>query len=285
MKLDPQRLMSLSIPTRSVSYEAREPMLYALSVGLAADLTAPGELAFVYEPSLRVVPSFANSLAFDDSWLGQGGIDLARAVHGSLQLTFHAPLPAAGKVDVAATIVGLSDKGEGRGGIVLQETGISDDTGRALCTSLSSIFVRGAGGFGGSVGRQPESRDLVQRAPDVELDVLTLPNQALLFRLLGDRNALHADPAVAAAAGFDRPILHGACTYGIACATLLRQFCSLDPAQLAGLEARFAGPLYPGETLRFAFWRDGDGVAFRAKAKQRDAAVLDNGFATFRASS
>jgi len=281
MKLDPQRLMGLSIPPRSIAYDTREPMLYALSVGLAADPLNEDELAFAYEANQRVVPSFANTLAFDDSWLSQGGIDLTRVVHGSLKLIFHSLLPASGKAEMTTRIAGLSDKGEGRGGILLQETVIKDIDGRTLCTSLSSLFVRGAGGFGGPVGEQPSSHDIPARGPDLEALVATLSNQALLFRLLGDRNPLHADPETAKRVGFDRPILHGACTFGIACATVLRQFCGLEPKRLASLEARFAGPLYPGETLSFTFWREGGATAFRAAAKERGAPVLDNGYATF----
>lgn len=282
MKLDPQRLLGLSIPTRSVVYEAREPMLYALAIGLAANSENRAELAYAYEAALRVAPSFATILAFDDTWLERGGIDLARVVHGSLQLVFHDPLPASGEVGVATQIGGLTDKGEGRGGIVVQRMEIAAADGRPLCTSLSTVFVRGAGGFGGSVGEQPVVHSAPDRAPDEEARVPTVSNQALIFRLLGDRNPLHADPDVAKAAGFARPILHGACTFGIACATVLRRYCDLDPARLASLEARFAGPLYPGETLRFRFWRDGDAVAFRAEAEERDALVLDNGYATLR---
>lgn len=285
MKLDPARLLGLPIPTRSVVYADREPMLYALAIGLAANAQARDELAYAYEADLSVAPSFASILAFDDGWLERGGIDLARVVHGSLQLSFHATLPPRGEVGVAAQIVGLVDKGEGRGGLVVQKTEIAAADGRPLCTSLSTIFVRGAGGFGGSVGEQPTLHGAPERAPDEEVRVPTASNQALLFRLLGDRNPLHADPDVATKAGFARPILHGACTFGIACAAVLRRYCGLDAARLATLEARFAGPLYPGETLRFRFWREDGAIAFRAEAEERDALVLDSGFAALRAAT
>lgn len=266
MKLDPARLMALRIPARQVTHGERDAMLYALALGLGA---AEAELSFVYEARLRVVPSMATVLSFDDSWLEPAGIDLRRVVHGALDLRFHAPLPASGEVEVTSRIAGLADKGEGRGGLVFQES----EVGR-FCTVRSTLFARGGGGFGGDLGTQFETAALPSRAPDETADVPTALNQALLFRLLGDRNPLHADPVVARAAGFARPILHGACTFGIACATLLRR-----SGDLARLAARFAGPLHPGETLRFAFWPEGSRLLFQARAAERDALVLDNGLA------
>lgn len=281
MRLDPDRLMRLPMPSREVAYGDRESMLYALAVGFGAAAEAE-DLPFVYERQPRVVPSFATVLAFDDSWLEPGGIDLRRVVHGALDLRFDAPLRPAGTAEVAGRIVGLGDKGEGRGGLVFQESVLTQGGARA-CTVLSTLFARGAGGFGGPVGTQLEPSPVPSDAPHDAADVATAPNQALLFRLLGDRNPLHADPEVAKAAGFDRPILHGACTFGIACAEVLRRFCGHDPAMLLRFAARFAGPLYPGETLRFAFWRDGPRIAFRAHAAERDAIVLDNGLAVLAA--
>jgi acyl dehydratase len=271
MKLDAARLMGLAIPPREVTYTDRETMLYALAVGMG-----PAELPFVYEQALAVVPAMATMLAFDDAWLAAGGIDLRHVVHGALDLRFHRTLAPSGGVQAVSRLVGLGDKGAGRGGLVHQETVLNQD-GAAACTVLSSVFVRGAGGFGGDVGALPEAIAMPGRAADATAAVATAANQALLFRLLGDRNPLHADPVVAQAAGFAAPILHGACTFGIACATALRQFCGGDPARMSRFAARFAGPLHPGETLRFAFWVDGGRILFRAEAEQRAAIVLDNG--------
>ena len=277
MKLNPDTLMRLRLRPRDVAYGDRETMLYALSVGLGV-AAAPADLPFVYERALRVVPSMATMLAFDDSWLEPGGIALRQVVHGALDLSFETSLAPQGAVEVAGRIIGLGDKGEGRGGLVFQES-VLRQRGTAACTVLSTLFVRGAGGFGGSVGTQLEAAPVPSRAPDESADVATTANQALLFRLLGDRNPLHADPEVAQEAGFGRPILHGACTFGIACAEVLRRFCDRDPARLARFGARFAGPLHPGETLRFDFWREGARIAFCAVAAERDALVLDNGLA------
>jgi acyl dehydratase len=265
---------------RVVAYGDREAMLYALAVGLGRTGGAD-DLHFVYEDALAVVPSFATVLAFDDSWLAGAGIDLSHVVHGALDLSFERPFAASGQVDVAFKIAGLTDKGTGKGGLVLQETVLSQG-GVPACTVHSTLFVRGGGGFGGSVGRDRSAEALPTRAADDSVVVETRLDQALLFRLLGDRNPLHADPAIAKASGFDRPIVHGACTFGIACATVLRRFCGLDPARLARFAARFAGPLYPGETLGFSFWVDGNRIGFRALAVERGAIVLDNGLAVVR---
>jgi acyl dehydratase len=277
MPLNPTSLMALSIPARNVSYAGRDSLLYALAAGMGAGGDA-ADLDFVWEHTQRVLPSLATMLAFDDAWLAPGGIDLAHVVHGALDLRFNHPLTPSGEARVETAIVGLDDKGPGRGGLVFTETLLQQDR-RTAASVLSTMFVRGAGGFGGPVGRQPTTVKAPDRSPDLETSVATALNQALLFRLLGDRNPLHVDPALARQVGFDRPILHGACTFAIACAETLRRFCGHDPAGMTRFAARFAGPLYPGESLAFQFWGTGAGVAFQARAAERDALVLDSGIA------
>jgi len=278
--VDARRLMGLRIPPRSVTFADRDVMLYAAAVGAGAQ-GGSSDLEFVYEDGLRILPSFTNILAFDDSWLGAGGVDLSQVVHGSLDLTFHAAPTLSDDAHVTSKISGLVDKGEGRGAIIVQETEIGQN-GRQVCTSVSSLFVRGGGGFGGSVGKEPCNVKLPERAPDVAVHVPTARNQAILFRLLGDRNPLHVDPAAARAAGFDRPILHGACTFGISCLTIIRSFCEGKPQRLARLAARFVGPLMPGQALHFLFWRDGPDILFKAVAADSLAPVLDGGMAQVR---
>lgn len=272
--------MELRIPPRSVAFADRDAMLYAAAVGAGAQ-GGSSDLEFLYERGLRILPSFANILAFDDSWLAAGGIDLSQVVHGSLDLTFHADPTLSDAALVTSKVSGVVDKGEGRGAIIVQETEIRQGD-RPVCTSVSSLFVRGGGGFGGSLGKEPYNVKLPERTPDVTVLVPTARNQAALFRLLGDRNPLHVDPAAARAAGFERPILHGACTFGISCLTIIRSFCEGRPERLARLAARFAGPLVPGQGLQFLFWRDGREIHFKAIAADTLAPVLDGGMAHIR---
>ncbi|WP_158537074.1 MaoC/PaaZ C-terminal domain-containing protein [Humitalea rosea] len=282
MPLDPTGLMALSIPTRNVAYADRDSLLYALAAGMGAGGEA-ADLPFVWErgqgeQSQRVLPSMATMLAFDDSWLEAGKIALPQVVHGALDLRFFHPLAPSGAALAETAIIGLDDKGAGRGGLVFTETLLRQD-GAVAASVLSTMFVRGAGGFGGAVGQGVTAAGVPETAPDAQSRVATALNQALFFRLLGDRNPLHVDPRLAREVGFERPILHGACTFAIACAEVLRRFCGHDPARLTRFAARFAGPLYPGETLAFSFWRVAGGIAFRAAAAERAAPVLDNGFA------
>lgn len=276
MSLDPDLILNLPMPARQVRYSDRDVMLYALAVGANA-----AELGFVYEAGLQVIPSYAQMLGFDDSWLKPAGIDLARVVHGGLDIRFHGVFAGEGEVEVQSRLVGLTDKGEGRGAIVNQETRLIQ-AGKPVSTSLSSLFLRGGGGFGGTRGVEAEQFRMPDSAPDAAIEVPTAANQAVLFRLLGDRNPLHVDPASARAAGFDAPILHGASTFGLACLTVIRRFCAGNPARLERFASRFTGPIYPGETLIFSFWPRDAGVMFRARTKERGTPVLDGGYAALR---
>ena len=277
MALDAERLLGLRSPPRITAYGERDVMLYALAVGAGAE-GGHGDLDFVHEARLRVIPSFANVLAFDDQWPTSAGIDLRQVVHGALDLTFHAPLATEGEAETDVRVAGLVDKGEGRGGIIVQAA-VLRQNGHDVCTSLSSLFVRGGGGFGGSTGIDTPRVTLPERPADMTLQVPTARNQALLFRLLGDRNPLHVDPVTARQSGFDQPILHGACTFGMACLTVIRRFCDGNPDRLTRFAARFAGPLVPGEALDFSFWREADRVVFRADTTDRGTPVLDQGVA------
>lgn len=281
MPLERDRLLALTdhVETRSVT--DTELMLYALAVGIGG---REDELDFAYERSLRAVPSVATVICYHDAWLDLAGIRLSSAFHAAQALVLHRDLPVSGRVRVTNRIVGGVDKGPGRPALLFQEAVIAPEGGCApYVTGLSTIFVRDGGGFGGDFGRPaPAPRPLPEGPPAQVASVQTHPDQALLFRLLGDRNPLHADPEAAAAAGFPAPILHGACTYGVACAALLRAFCGLDPARLAGMEARFAAPVFPGERLDVAFWPSEDAVAFRLTAPERAVTILDAGYATLR---
>lgn len=274
MTLNADRLLDLDIPVRNVRYDDRDTLLYALSLGAGLN----GDLELVQETGQRVIPSFGQNLAFDDSWLGSAGIDLGTVVHAGLDLGFAAPLAPAGEAQVRARVIGLTDKGAGKAALVHHEAVIHQG-GAPVFTSTSSMFVRGGGGFGGSRGTEPGRTAAPAGTPLRTVTVATRADQALLFRLLGDRNPLHSRPEAARAAGFDGPILHGACTFGIACLTVLREFCDSRPEHMAGFAARFSGPVYPGEPLDFTFWTVPDGIAFTAAVGSRGTTVLDGGHA------
>lgn len=280
MPLDPSHLLGIELPSRTVPYNQTETLLYALSLGagLRDDLT------LVQEDGQRVMPTFVQNLAFDDSWLEEVGIDLRKVVHGALDLSFERPVPCAGEVEVKPAVVGLADKGPGKGAILLQETKIIEG-GSLLATSRSSLFVRGEGGFGGDKGQKFESVSIPASKSDLTIEAPTRPDQALLFRLLGDRNPLHVSPDAARALGFERPILHGACTIGTACLAILPLVPTGDPAVIHRFGARFVGPLYPGETLLIDIWKAEYGLTFKARAAHRNAPVLDGGIVEFKTSS
>jgi acyl dehydratase len=275
VSLDPDKILSLPFAERPVSYTTRDAILYALCCGAGQ---ADDDLSFLHEDGLRVIPSFGQNLCFDDSWLDDAGIDLAHVVHGGLDLRFNRPFAPQASLTVRPSVVGMTDKGEGRPGMVLQRTDILDG-GETIFTSFSNMFVMNGGGFGGSRGEAFAMVRTPETPPDVVRTLATRPDSPLLFRLLGDLNPLHVLPEVARKAGFARPIMHGANTFGIACHDLLATFCNSDPARLKRFAARFSGPLYPGEHLIMSYWRTEDGLRFSARAAERDSAVLDGGLA------
>lgn len=259
------------------SWTSRDTLLYALGVGAGQD-DALKELNFTTEntagASQQVLPSYAVLLMQNTARPDFGDIDRTKLVHGGQAFTLLRPLPPAGSVQVRSKITGLYDKGSGA--LITTEASAHDAvTGELLATSASSVFIRGAGGFGGERGSLPVIT-VPERAPDVEVDTQTRPDQALLYRLSGDRNPLHSDPAFAAQGGFERPILHGMCTYGITARILLHACCDSDPARVRGMQARFTKPVLPGDTLRVQAWREPDGVLFRTLG-QDGQPVMDGG--------
>lgn len=272
MALDPDKILSHPFATRRPAYEARDAILYALCCGAGRD----GDLSLVHEDGLRVIPSFGQNLCFDDSWMPLSGVDLSRVVHGGLDLRMHRPFPASGQMEVRPRIAGLTDKGEGKAALILLETQVFDQ-GELVFTSLSNLFVMGGGGFGGSRGEAFEMIRTPEAEPNQKVQVKSREDGPLFFRLLGDLNPLHVFPEVAEKAGFPRPILHGANTFGIACADALSRYCDNDPARMKRFAARFSGPLFPGETLELSYWQDGETLRFAAKCAERGTPVLDGG--------
>jgi acyl dehydratase len=193
-------------------------------------------------------------------------------------VTLHQPLPSFANLVSDARVTHCFDKGEGRGAVIYTQTNVRiKETGENLCTTNSAIFARGDGGFGGTKGVAHKSHPLPARAPDQVCEIKTRVDQALLYRLCRDRNQLHSDPETAIKAGFDKPILHGLCTYGIACQAVLKTLCEYDHTRITGFDVRFSAPVFPGETVITSMWQDGNIVSFKSRVKERDQVVLNHG--------
>ena len=275
MPIDLDTALGAQLPSQEFSWTASDVALYALSVGAAADPTDTTGLEYVHDSAPKVLPSFATVAATMNvteapkvSFPGVE-IDLAKVVHGSQQITAHRPLPPEGKATTRKRIVEVQDKGSAA--VIISEGITVDETGEPLWTERSSIFAKGEGGFGGERGASSKVA-YPDRAPDVTLQVPTLPNQALLYRLCGDRNPLHSDPAFAAAAGFPRPILHGLCTYGSVCRAVVDGLLGGEVVAVADFSATFAGVVFPGETLDVAVWDEADRLLVTASVIERDNA-------------
>ncbi|MFP5465668.1 MAG: MaoC/PaaZ C-terminal domain-containing protein [Gammaproteobacteria bacterium] len=280
MAIDYQRLLDWPVPEVRQTYSVRDSQLYALGVGLGADPVDTRQLPFVYEQAPQALPMQAVVLGYPGFWMKDPatGVDWVRLVHAEQGLTLHRPLPASGEVIGRTRVVGINDKGPGKGAIVYSQRTLHDAVSDALIATLdSSTFCRGDGGCGGSDAPPMRLAPTPERAPDAVCELPTLPQQALLYRQCGDFNPLHADPQVARAAGFERPILHGRCTFAVAGHALLRTLCDYDPARLTALQARFSAPVYPGETLRTEIWNEAGAVAFRTLAVERNVVVLSHG--------
>jgi acyl dehydratase len=264
-----------------VRYSDREVILYALGVGFMHDPLNMKELKFVYENDLQTVPTMATVLAMGMPSLARAPIDYLRVVHGEQRLTLHKPLPFEAELVFDEHCVGAVDKGADKGALIFVERTLREKkSGDKLCTLGSTVFARGNGGFGGPANGGPVPHEPPARVPDLMVECRTRPDQAFLYALSGDRNPLHRDPRIARLAGFERPILHGLCTYGTACRAILRGVCDYDAKKIVGFDARFSAPVYPGETIVTDIWIDGPIVSFQSRVKEREAVVLKNGKCT-----
>jgi acyl dehydratase len=208
-----------------------------------------------------------------------GTFNPAMLVHGEQAIELARPIPAEGTLKASGKIAAIYDKG--KGAVIVSETeSVDAKTGELLFRTRSSAFIRGAGGFGGDRGPSGPLNEAPSRKPDHEVSYKTLPEQALIYRLSGDRNPLHSDPEFASKAGFPRPILHGLCTYGFTGRALLHTLCGSDPARFKSMEGRFSKPVFPGETLTIAMWVDGRTCLFQTR-NERGEVVLDQGKMTF----
>ena len=281
MPIKYDELMALKNLDQKFAYSDREVMLYAYGIGMGADPVEERELAFVNEASatprpLKVVPTFASVAAWGAT-PGEMNLNRVMVVDGERDITFHRPLAAAANLLVDSRVLAVFDKGKDKGAVIRHQTVLKNENGEQLATLVASRFARGDGGFGGPSEGQPEPHQVPARAPDRSIEISTRPDQALVYRLCGDRNPLHSDPEFARSAGFPRPILHGMCTFGITCRGILQTYADYDPSAFKQHAARFSAPVYPGETVTLDMWKDGTVISFEAKVKARNAVVIRNG--------
>jgi acyl dehydratase len=264
------------------AYDDARTRLYALAIGMGRDPLDRAELAFLDETRLAAVPSFATMIAWMARDVRRLGVDYDGILHGEQRLVLHRPLPVAARLLADTSTLGVHDKGADKGALVRSEVAIRlADDGAPLATLEIGHFARYDGGFAksqGDSGPAPRPAPVPSRPPDLTIAMPTRPEQALAFRLLGDDNRLHIDPAAAARAGFPRPILQGVCTYGICCHAVLRHCIGYDAAAIRRFDVRFTGVLFPGETLAVELWRDGTEIRFRAACRERGTPVIDNGY-------
>jgi acyl dehydratase len=282
MPIDYQKIKNWPFPDVVQTYGEKDTILYALGVGYGYDPVDEAQLPFVYEGGLKTVPTMPVVLGYPGFWVKDpaAGIDWVRVVHGEQALLLHRPIPVAGTVIGRTRVKAIVDKGPGKGALLIQERSVIDKASGALLATLEQTsFCRGDGGFGGGDAPPPPPPALPDSAPDACCDLPTLRQAALIYRLCADPNPLHAEPAVARAAGYPRPILHGLCTYGVAGHAILKTFCDYEPERLQALSVRFSAPVFPGETIRTEMWKRGSTVLFRSRAIERDVVVLNNGVA------
>ncbi|MCB1647555.1 MAG: MaoC family dehydratase N-terminal domain-containing protein [Pseudomonadales bacterium] len=272
------------------SFDDRDTLLYNVAVGMGRDPMDASELPYVCESiGNKVLPTAATVLARARRPEGSkpqpslmAKMNFAMMLHGEQRLVIHQPLPAAAQTLVSNGVKGVYDKGEGKGALVVNETNVKLADGTPLFTSSSTLFFRADGGFGGSADGAPVPHVLPERAPDAVCEMPGRVDQAMVYALCGDRNPLHRDPEFARKAGFDKPILHGLCSYGIACHAVVKTMLDYDQTRVAGFDVRFSSPVFPGETQIVEMWQDDNVISFRVKIKERDVISINNGKCTLR---
>ncbi|NKE44562.1 3-alpha,7-alpha,12-alpha-trihydroxy-5-beta-cholest-24-enoyl-CoA hydratase [Roseomonas frigidaquae] len=281
MPIDYQTLLSFPIPEIRQALRWQDSALYALSLGVGQDPMDSAALRYVTEGAdMRALPTMAVVLGYPGFWLADPatGVDAVKLVAGEQAVELFAPLPTSGTIVGRSRVTGLVDRGAGKGALLYTARDILDEaTGQKLATVENTTFLRGDGGFGGPDGPVKRLAAEPGSAPEITLDLPTRPEMALIYRLNGDHNPLHSDPALAAKAGFPRPILHGLGTFGVVGRALLASICDHDPNRFGRMECRFSAPVFPGETIRTEIWRTPEGAAFRARVVERDITVISHG--------
>ncbi|BBX88774.1 MaoC family dehydratase N-terminal domain-containing protein [Mycolicibacterium boenickei] len=280
MPIDLDKALGAELDPIEFSWTSSDIQLYHLGLGAGADPMDSRELRYLIDDTPQVLPTFGNVAASfhmtEPPKVQFPGIDieLSKVLHASEAVSVPGPIPTSGTAKSVQRFTEIWDKG--KAAVIVSESTVTDESGKVLWTTKRSIFARGEGGFGGERG-PATSAELPDRAPDIEISLPTLPQQALLYRLCGDRNPLHSDPAFAAAAGFERPILHGLCTYGIGCKAIVDNLLDGDVSQVASYGARFAGVVIPGETLQANIWKQDGKFIGVLTAPSRDNAVVLSG--------
>lgn len=278
MPIDVQKAMGAKLPATTGSWNPDQVILYHLGIGAGMNKpTDRKELEYTYERYLKVLPSFAVIPVFG----ALGGmnnipgieINLAMVLHGEQEIVLHRPLPTAASIENHARVAGIYDKG--KAALIVLEVDTREKGGEPLFTNRFTIFARGEGGFGGDPGPKAQ-HEVPSRAPDAVTESPTMPHQALIYRLSGDKNPLHCDPEFAQLAGFDRPILHGLCSFGIVCKAVVDTLLDGAVDKVAAYGARFSGVVFPGETIVTSMWREGNKIVISAKTKERDTQVISN---------
>lgn len=283
MPVDPVQAKSAKMPETKGGWNQDNVILYHLGVGAGVPATDPNELSYTYEGNLKVLPSYGVipvSGAFGGI-AGLPGVDInfALVLHGEQDLEIKKTIPTQAKVIHRSRVADIFDKG--KAALIVLEVETSEEGGDVLFVNRFSLFARGEGGFGGDAGPKAGNQ-APARPPDYQKESVTLPQQALLYRLNGDKNPLHADPEFAKIGGFDKPILHGLCSYGIVCKAVVDTVFGGDTTKVGRYQARFAGVVFPGETIVTSMWKEGDKILIEAKAKERDTVAISNAAITIR---
>jgi acyl dehydratase len=286
MTINPQAMIGYETPVVPVAYRKRDTMFFALSIGIGADPLDPRQLRFVTETELRAFPTMIGVLG----WAAaidrpEFGVDVDKVVVAGLGIRLHLPLPAEGELFARSRITDVIDKG--KGALIKATKELRDAAGVLIASADTELFARGQGGFGGNSREAGASAAEVgpampERAPDLVCALPTAPNMALLYRLNGDYNPLHSDPAHALRVGFPRPILHGQASFAVANHAIVRTIADYDSDRMHEAKARLTQVVFPGETLRTEMWVDGETVRFRTLAAEREIVVLDHGRAVVK---
>ncbi len=277
MPIDPSKALAAELPSQRAEWGPDNIILYHLGLGAGFEKpTDAKELEYTYEQNLKVLPSYGVIPVFSAlSGLAEiPGVEInfMMVLHGEQDLVIHRPIPVSGAVETRRRIAEIWDKG--KAALIVMET-VSSDKDGPLVTNRFGIYARGEGGFGGESG-PPAGNKAPERKPDVTVESKTMPNQALIYRLSGDKNPLHADPQFAAMGGFDKPILHGLSSFGVVCKAVVDNVLEGDVTRVARYQVRFAGVVFPGETIVTSVWREGERLLIAAKTKERDTPVISN---------